>query len=593
MPPSPPARRSTRGAAPAAPTSTTSFSLSSSRQDRNTRGGNAQTSATPRSLSSEDISEPPRRSQRAQLLQKEDSPGKSAEAIDDPDEEAIDEEEITRCICGHQDYPGPPLSEAFDNIPDAQSEDAGGLFILCDGCSVWQHGGCVGIVEESQSPDKYFCELCRPKQHSVHKDVNGQKYSLYLPLHPKASRKGSVSKHDDKAKKERDLAASRGSVDPTTGRRRGTMRSKEHDDEEEQLKRAIEESKRAADGGTGTGRRVGKRGRDDSSEDKHESKRQRTASMSVPSVTRTADFEDDTDGEGNPTTSKIKKAKAEAAQSARQVKQAEQEKERERARAEAANRRLDRARSRRNDEAELDDDGAEVAPSHHDSPPPPSSQPPSPPAPVEKVSHKKGPGKKPGKKLGNNQYTKRNLEQAASSPFGRKRGLQTQATTGSGDEGQDSANADTNGNGTSKTSPSAAENGNTNGNGTGRKFGRPKKNVVNGNGNGRTTINAGEEVEKTFTNMSLALNNMSAYIAKQQGELGLPAVASGVSPGSGGEESLSAGGAVQPPGGGGDGEGVHKVEVESKFEELSSAEMAVKLQENIARWQAEYGHLVS
>jgi hypothetical protein len=96
---------------------------------------------------------------------------------------------------------------------------------------------------------------------------NRQKYSLYLPLHPKAARKSSVSKHDDKAKKEREMLASRGSVDPTTGKRRGTMRSKEHDDEEEQLKRAIEESRREVDGVVGSGRRVTKRGREDSSEE--------------------------------------------------------------------------------------------------------------------------------------------------------------------------------------------------------------------------------------------------------------------------------------------------------------------------------------
>lgn len=90
-----------------------------------------------------------------------------------------------------------------------------------------------------------------------------QKYSLYLPLHPKANRKSSVSKSDDKAKKDRRESVNRASVDPSTGKRRGTMRSKEHDDEEEQLQRAIEESKREADPG---GRRGGKRGRDDSEE---------------------------------------------------------------------------------------------------------------------------------------------------------------------------------------------------------------------------------------------------------------------------------------------------------------------------------------
>lgn len=43
------------------------------------------------------------------------------------------------------------------------------------------------------------------------------------------------------------------------------MRSKEHDDEEEQFRRAIEESKRELDG-PGTGKRGGKRLRDDSEE---------------------------------------------------------------------------------------------------------------------------------------------------------------------------------------------------------------------------------------------------------------------------------------------------------------------------------------
>lgn len=95
-----------------------------------------------------------------------------------------------------------------------------------------------------------------------------QKFSLYLPLHPKASqRKGSVSKHDEKAKKERESIVSRASVDPATGKRRATMRSKEHDDEEEQIRIAIEESKRDVQSKAGNGRRSAKRGRDDSSEE--------------------------------------------------------------------------------------------------------------------------------------------------------------------------------------------------------------------------------------------------------------------------------------------------------------------------------------
>jgi len=96
---------------------------------------------------------------------------------------------------------------------------------------------------------------------------NRQRYSLYMPVTSKSHRKASVSKPEDKAKKERDALISRASVDPTTaGRRRATMRSKEHDDEEEQLLRALEESKREVESAAPSGRRNGKRGRDDSDE---------------------------------------------------------------------------------------------------------------------------------------------------------------------------------------------------------------------------------------------------------------------------------------------------------------------------------------
>lgn len=95
--------------------------------------------------------------------------------------------------------------------------------------------------------------------------VNSQRYSIYNPVHSKTNRKSSMSKSDDKAKREREATVSRGSADPTTGRRRGTMRSKEHDVEEEQLQRALEESKREV-GDAGTGRRTAKRGRADSDE---------------------------------------------------------------------------------------------------------------------------------------------------------------------------------------------------------------------------------------------------------------------------------------------------------------------------------------
>lgn len=92
---------------------------------------------------------------------------------------------------------------------------------------------------------------------------NSQKYSLYLEVNTKTRRKQSVSKNGEKTQKERDNM--RASLDPATGRRRVTMRSKEHDDEEEQIQRAIEESKREV-GTTGNTRRIGKRSREESEE---------------------------------------------------------------------------------------------------------------------------------------------------------------------------------------------------------------------------------------------------------------------------------------------------------------------------------------
>ena len=101
-----------------------------------------------------------------------------------------------------------------------------------------------------------------PTRAAAKEAENRQRYSLYQPVNGRTNRKVSISKSGDKAQRERESLISRASLDPHTGKRRATMRSKEHDDEDEQLRRAIEESKREVEGG----RRNGKRGRDDSDE---------------------------------------------------------------------------------------------------------------------------------------------------------------------------------------------------------------------------------------------------------------------------------------------------------------------------------------
>ncbi|KAK4054139.1 Histone deacetylase complex subunit [Microbotryomycetes sp. JL201] len=64
--------------------------------------------------------------------------------------EEIEDDGITRCVCG-----------------DDNEELSSGLMIECDTCKCWQHGPCVGLFLESECPDRYFCEQCKPSWHGV------------------------------------------------------------------------------------------------------------------------------------------------------------------------------------------------------------------------------------------------------------------------------------------------------------------------------------------------------------------------------------------------------------------------------------------
>jgi hypothetical protein len=363
------------------------------------------------------------------------------------------------------------------------------------------------------------------------------------------------------------------------------MRSKEHDEEEEAFRRAIEESKREVVG-SGTGKRGGKRVREVDSEEsvlrsthngwtgltrscsnKQAIKRQRTASESIPSNTRKPSIDDKSDDEPSSTL-RIKKAKAEAGQSSRQADSREKENEREKIRAEAAGRRQERAGRRR-----ADDEPAEETPKPSTSAktsPPPSSQPGSPP---ETNGTERTAPKKPGpkkKKLGNNQYT--NKPNEASSPHGKKRNL---AGTSSGEENlangdshQDSATA------TRKNSPDHI----TSGKG---KFGRGKGKGVNGNG-----AKHEDPADLTLATMKRRMEAMSAFIARAQLEL------SGEKTPSrdfGSASPAGIGGAVQPltvrstPGPTSSGKAM---------EEMDALEMAEVVSKSIAGWHQQFDHLV-
>jgi PHD-finger len=100
-------------------------------------------------------------------------------------DEIVEDDEAVRCICGNDEYPGPPQleedskkgikdSSEVEFITEADyTEDLAGFFLQCDMCKVWQHGGCVGIKNEDMSPEEYFCELCRKDLHKIYTAPNG------------------------------------------------------------------------------------------------------------------------------------------------------------------------------------------------------------------------------------------------------------------------------------------------------------------------------------------------------------------------------------------------------------------------------------
>ena len=193
------ARRSSRARLPQTQSQNSSTSSSTTgRAERNTRSINKNGSPTKLTPSGSLSSEPEdtivtaedsfatRRRTRGQGDERDRSSVKAEGyemAIGDDDLQ--EEDEAVRCICGYDDYPGPPpfdeettngLKDAIDLNPifaTDLTDDAAGFFVQCDICKVWQHGACVGIMTEESSPDEYFCEQCRKDLHKIYTASNG------------------------------------------------------------------------------------------------------------------------------------------------------------------------------------------------------------------------------------------------------------------------------------------------------------------------------------------------------------------------------------------------------------------------------------
>lgn len=101
-------------------------------------------------------------------------------------DEIQEEDEAVRCVCGHDEYPGPPpfdedskhtSKDAIDHeriFAIEVTDDMAGFFVQCEICNTWQHGACVGFAEESNPEDvQYFCEKCRKDLHKIFTASNG------------------------------------------------------------------------------------------------------------------------------------------------------------------------------------------------------------------------------------------------------------------------------------------------------------------------------------------------------------------------------------------------------------------------------------
>ncbi|KAI1432036.1 hypothetical protein GGR50DRAFT_634761 [Xylaria sp. CBS 124048] len=446
-----PTRRSSRARITQSQSQVSSTASSSSgRVERTTRAftktGSPQKSAGTGSLSSE----PPEDSTTTEdtVLRRRSTRGKDDDRDKQPKPDIVEmpaaaddiqeDDESVRCICGHDEYPGPP---PFDEDPkhgvkdtiDHErifaikiTDDLAGFFVQCEICNTWQHGACVGFTTEESNPEdvEYYCEQCRKDLHKIYTASNGQKYSIFMPIHRPSrttSRATSATKEDARSPKGGNSKTSRAlTAAQHASKRRSTMNSRDAAyDEEEQLRRAIEASKEETiPEDMESANRRPKRGRDESEEKVEAAKRQRTNSRSPPPASEKPNTNalDESDDESALRNGSSKKSRNAARSQRERAEREERREEQERKRAEAASKRKGRAERRRADDSDPSEElplatrnvtsriTESVQPTDL---PAPSSQPPPETTPVPQVpasiSKKKT---TQSKKRGRNQYTK-------------------------------------------------------------------------------------------------------------------------------------------------------------------------------------------
>lgn len=125
------------------------------------------------------------------------------ETLVDEEEDSVEEEddEITRCICGHDELQPNYINKDLEALLNKEFliKIDHGLFIQCDRCGVWQHGYCVGLFENDDVPEKYWCELCKPELHIIITEGPPikSKRTLYKPVNDRRRKIEQLSNSKD------------------------------------------------------------------------------------------------------------------------------------------------------------------------------------------------------------------------------------------------------------------------------------------------------------------------------------------------------------------------------------------------------------
>ncbi|OOQ91271.1 putative transcriptional regulator (Cti6) [Penicillium brasilianum] len=517
---------------------------------------------------------------------------------DDEDPEEDEEEEITRCLCGQQDYPGLPPSrrdalgrvgvKPEEGIPPADSsdllsDDLGSMFIQCDSCKVWQHGGCVGIMDEEMSPDEYFCEECRKDLHRIRGESNGQRSSTYLPVAPISSpAPSSRASSRDTSRRSRD-PKSRGSEGASNPKRRSTMNSRDAAyDEEELIRRAIEESKEDTKSITDEAApRLNKRSRSESESNRQGSKRPRTTSPSPTAASKQSPppSQPPSDDETQPKATNGTRRQRATSRGQRDKEPTKEPEEPEPEVPETVPRRKERSIRRKGEESE--NDIGSPAKAAAPAPPPPELEPtqaspdtptPQEPTPARPSTRKSGrPPARRGGRVGRNQYTK---------------------------------DRDTNGNGTE--SPRRGQSHDIGSDSP--RVGYINGTHLNGGDTGRPSKPRHMHPQRTTMNeMKRRVAAILEFISRMQVEMAVASENSSTPTGNGDRaqglllksmvdqidsamaSTVSDGGESMPALTDGDGDAQSSSAHDKDFKDLSSVEMMDVLTRHLLKWQQEYG----